>query len=249
MSLGERIQLQRKRRGFSQEKLADLVGVSRQAVTKWEAGQSAPSTENLFRLAQVLGTTVDLLLTQEDAHAPPPAESSRFRLHKKNALTALLIALGYLLIYLLCRIFSDMNGQESSLTGWLFGLDLLHLPYLYGWLLSSRLFWVSMAISVLPALFGKSRFSMVTLGAFALGLLLGHWLGPVSAPAGYDYGWLIWGGIFLLSIPMGILLERLWRRGLTLRAKALWVWCAVFLAGIAAILLLVLTGIPPVLRH
>ena len=75
MSLGERIQLQRKRRGFSQEKLADLVGVSRQAVTKWEAGQSAPSTENLFRLAQVLGTTVDLLLTQEDAPAPPPAES------------------------------------------------------------------------------------------------------------------------------------------------------------------------------
>ncbi len=47
---------------MSQEALARRMDVSRQAVTKWESGQSAPSTENLFRLAELFDTTVDLLL-------------------------------------------------------------------------------------------------------------------------------------------------------------------------------------------
>lgn len=66
MSLGKRIKEQRKKCGLSQEKVAELVGVSRQAVTKWEVGQSAPSTENLFRLAEIFGTTVDILLDSEE---------------------------------------------------------------------------------------------------------------------------------------------------------------------------------------
>lgn len=69
MSLGERIKEQRKKCGLSQEKVAELVGVSRQAVTKWEVGQSAPSTENLFRLAEIFGTTVDILLDSEDENS------------------------------------------------------------------------------------------------------------------------------------------------------------------------------------
>ena len=62
MSLGERIKRCRQNVGLSQEKIAELVGVSRQAVTKWERNQSAPSTENLFKLAEIFGTTVDMLL-------------------------------------------------------------------------------------------------------------------------------------------------------------------------------------------
>ena len=66
MTLGERIKNQRTRVGLSQERVAELVGVSRQSVTKWESGQSAPSTENLFRLAEIFGTTVDMLLDIPD---------------------------------------------------------------------------------------------------------------------------------------------------------------------------------------
>ncbi len=62
MTLAERIKEQRKKAGMSQEKVAELVGVSRQAVTKWESGQSVPSTQNLFKLAEIFGTTVDILL-------------------------------------------------------------------------------------------------------------------------------------------------------------------------------------------
>ena len=66
VTLGERIKNQRSRAGLSQERVAELVGVSRQSVTKWESGQSAPSTENLFKLAEIFGTTVDMLLDIPD---------------------------------------------------------------------------------------------------------------------------------------------------------------------------------------
>ena len=65
MSLGQNIKRFRGEAHLSQEKMAELVGVSRQAVTKWEADQSAPSTENLFRLAEVLSVTVDDLVGPE----------------------------------------------------------------------------------------------------------------------------------------------------------------------------------------
>ena len=65
MTLGERIKACRQQAGMSQEKVAELVGISRQAVTKWETNQSAPSTDNLFKLAEIFGTTVDLLLPEK----------------------------------------------------------------------------------------------------------------------------------------------------------------------------------------
>ena len=74
MAVGDRIKSCRQKMGMSQEKLADSLGVSRQAVTKWEANLSAPSTENLFKLAELFGTTVDLLLDSNDEEKQPVAE-------------------------------------------------------------------------------------------------------------------------------------------------------------------------------
>ncbi len=74
MNIGERIKKCRQEAGWSQEKVAQQLGVSRQSVTKWESGQSAPSTSNLFQLAKLFGTTVDFL-TKED----PPEESPKER--------------------------------------------------------------------------------------------------------------------------------------------------------------------------
>ena len=74
MALGERIKACRQSAGMSQEKVAELVGVSRQAVTKWEVNRSAPNTENLFKLAEIFGTTVDMLLASEDENKQSTAE-------------------------------------------------------------------------------------------------------------------------------------------------------------------------------
>ncbi len=139
-TLGQRIREHRRRAGLSQEALARRMDVSRQAVTKWESGQSAPSTENLFRLAELFGTTVDLLLPSEEADAPaaeaPPPLWSRSR-RRPRVLAALAVTAGYLVFYLLGRILW-CPLEDSSLLGWL----LWERPsggesYLYGWLLSS----------------------------------------------------------------------------------------------------------------
>ena len=71
MTLGEKIKACRQRAGLSQEKLAERVGVSRQAVTKWEAGQSVPTGENLRRLAEIFGTTAGFLPASQEAGTSP----------------------------------------------------------------------------------------------------------------------------------------------------------------------------------
>lgn len=60
--LGENIAKLRKTKGLSQEKVAEVLGVSRQAVTKWESNISRPSSDNLLRLAELLEVSVDILL-------------------------------------------------------------------------------------------------------------------------------------------------------------------------------------------
>lgn len=65
MSFKERLQTIRKKRKLSQEDVADLLSVSRQAVAKWETGQSMPDVENLILLSDVLQVTVDQLLKDD----------------------------------------------------------------------------------------------------------------------------------------------------------------------------------------
>ena len=56
----------RKRKGLSQEKVSEYLEVSRQAVSKWEAGTSRPSSDNLIKLAQLFEVDVDTLLGNGD---------------------------------------------------------------------------------------------------------------------------------------------------------------------------------------
>ncbi len=62
MNIADRIQHLRKSRGISQEELADKIGVSRQAVSKWESEQSVPDIERIILLSDYFETTTDFLL-------------------------------------------------------------------------------------------------------------------------------------------------------------------------------------------
>lgn len=62
MSIADRIQHLRKEKGLSQEELAGQIGVSRQAVSKWESGQSIPDIEKVILLSDYFETTTDYLL-------------------------------------------------------------------------------------------------------------------------------------------------------------------------------------------
>ncbi len=61
-SLGEALKAWRTAAGFTQEYVAEALGVSRQAVSKWENGASEPSTANLMALSKLYGLPVDELL-------------------------------------------------------------------------------------------------------------------------------------------------------------------------------------------
>ena len=63
MSIGERISQLRQENNISQLQLAEALGLSRQAISKWENDQTAPDTINLIRLADVLNTEVEYLAT------------------------------------------------------------------------------------------------------------------------------------------------------------------------------------------
>ena len=71
MTLGERIAYYRKKAGYSQEGLAERLGVSRQAISKWETGEATPDAERIIVLAAALGISTDtLLLGKEEPERP-----------------------------------------------------------------------------------------------------------------------------------------------------------------------------------
>ncbi|MBQ8354035.1 MAG: helix-turn-helix transcriptional regulator [Oscillospiraceae bacterium] len=63
MNIGERITALRKEKNISQTELATRLGVSRQAVSKWEQGSSSPDTSKLIQLAELFDTEVEYLAT------------------------------------------------------------------------------------------------------------------------------------------------------------------------------------------
>lgn len=71
-SLAQAIQQERTRCGMTQEYVAQAVGVSRQAVSKWERGESEPSTSNLIALARLFGIEAGQLLNGLDQPPPQP---------------------------------------------------------------------------------------------------------------------------------------------------------------------------------
>lgn len=62
MTIADRIQSLRKSKGMSQEELADAVGVSRQAVSKWESEQTAPDLEKVVIMSDIFEVTTDYIL-------------------------------------------------------------------------------------------------------------------------------------------------------------------------------------------
>lgn len=70
MTMGQRIAEQRKKLGISQEALGEKMGVSRQAISKWEADGAVPEIDKLIALSKLFGVSVGWLLGVEEAPAP-----------------------------------------------------------------------------------------------------------------------------------------------------------------------------------
>lgn len=116
MSFSEKIQVLRKQHNISQEQLAEQLNVTRQAISKWETGESLPDIDNIKRLGEIFDVSLDYLL--KDAHdetmpstsmtdMPDPNEDAplRYRFDFQNAIYPLA-----LLIFLVSgAIFDDWS--------------------------------------------------------------------------------------------------------------------------------------------
>lgn len=75
MILADKIAELRKKNGWSQEEMADMLGVSRQSVSKWESAQSVPDLNRILEMSRIFGVSTDVLLKDDmEAEAFPEAE-------------------------------------------------------------------------------------------------------------------------------------------------------------------------------
>ena len=79
MKLSEKIYNCRRKAGWSQEELAARLGVSRQAVSKWETGEAEPEVAKLRLLSQVFDVSIDWLLSEEAEETSPAGETTQAR--------------------------------------------------------------------------------------------------------------------------------------------------------------------------
>ena len=62
MILADKIMELRKKNGWSQEELAEILNVSRQSISKWESAQSMPTMDKIVQMSEVFGVSTDFLL-------------------------------------------------------------------------------------------------------------------------------------------------------------------------------------------
>lgn len=131
MNTADRIQSLRKAKGISQEELADIIGVSRQAVSKWESEQSTPDVEKIILLSDYFGTTTDYLLRG--------IEQVKENAQKRDAMPFFLIGTMINALGLLFAIAVWIERQVSWSVG--AGLSIMALGttvFLFGQLTDSR---------------------------------------------------------------------------------------------------------------
>lgn len=150
MNISDRIQTLRKSRGISQEELADKIGVSRQAVSKWESEQSTPDIDKIILLSDYFDVTTDYLLKGIEPTADAPKKENDARIFSvvgtalnfiglvaaimvwKEEQTPISVAIGLIIMAMGCMIFaigqyigSDKKAAAilfCSLNIWILGL-------------------------------------------------------------------------------------------------------------------------------
>ena len=77
MTTGEKLSMLRKQNNYTQEQLAELLGVSRQAISRWESDIAFPETEKLIKISRLYGCTVDYLLKEDELQEEKAPQEER----------------------------------------------------------------------------------------------------------------------------------------------------------------------------
>jgi len=186
MQFHDKLQKLRKEKGLSQETLADMLGVSRQAVSKWESGQTYPETDKLIALSDVFGVTVDSLIKdgdlQEDGGNTDSAPFWRTR--------------------------GMVYEYKSKRT--LFGLPLVHIHFGRGFKKAKGVIAIGVIaqgfisiglVSIGLLSIGTFSFGLISIGALAVSLLLA--IGSISIGT-FSIGAIAFGIFTLGAVSIGV---------------------------------------------
>ena len=128
MALSEKLYELRKKDGLSQEQLAERLGVSRQAVSKWESGKAVPESDTLISISEYFDVSLDYLMKEDDSAASEPVIGAENvqptnNTGREKRILGMIACIGgiiCLIIWGLVSVFmpsaSDQIGESSMIT-------------------------------------------------------------------------------------------------------------------------------------
>lgn len=166
MSLCEKLQTLRKKNGLSQEELAEKLGISRQAVSKWESGQSAPDLNKLIIISKLYNVTVDSLVKDNDEFDFPQDSVINNKEEVDNKRTQIVLNFN-----------NNSLEYEYKSKRILFGLPLVHINLGRGFKKAKGILAIG-SISYGIISIGLLSFGILSFGVVSIGLLLA--IGAIS---------------------------------------------------------------------
>ena len=154
MEFSEKLRTLRTQRGMTQEALAAVAGVSRNAVSKWENGRGYPNWESLNRISREFGVTVDELIGGEELRCISLENHSTLRRNE-----ALLQGLLTFALYLAVGLLLPMAILRADPTA----------PMAYGLIIGPASF---LLLGLLLGLMARSRSAVLLAGALAIGPIM-----------------------------------------------------------------------------
>ena len=113
MELSEKLYQLRKKSGLSQEKLAEQLDVSRQAISKWESGYSIPESDKLIAISKFFQVSLDYLVKDDIESADVPKEEMQ-AVDNTKAVLGLIFCIGGIICLIIWGLLSVFNPKVSN---------------------------------------------------------------------------------------------------------------------------------------
>lgn len=173
MGFGDKLIILRRERGFSQEQLANLLDVSRQSVSKWEAGQSTPELNKLIVISDIFNISVDTLVKDEIPLLEIENRQERSEGSKENIVSQKNYTVGA----------NGFGVYEYKSKKKIRGIPLVHIKMGYG---------VQVARGIIAI--GNVSIGLISIGGISVGAI---------SLGGLGLGLLVLGGLALGGIAFG----------------------------------------------
>ncbi|MGB4658659.1 MAG: helix-turn-helix transcriptional regulator [Mobilitalea sp.] len=189
MNIADRIQNLRKMKGISQEELADKVGVSRQAVSKWESEQSSPDLDKIIIMSDYFEVTTDYILKGIE----PPKQAGEENDNFMAGQILYIASTAFIVIGLLCA-FAGWHAEQTAESIW--GSMIIQVVGIVGYLIAK-------IISKAKAPFLVNYLNVIIILFMPISLFVGVVFNRIVAPYPVDIISALFFGI-AYSITIGL---------------------------------------------